>query len=240
MKLGKGYLHAGLAVILAICMAPAVIGCSSSCSDHRVARSEGIETDKLYNEVALPSYKVLAGNWSGSAVAIKPRLLITAAHVVLSDGGNPMQDIKIFSRIGKHTVICDAKVIKFRRAQDIALLETNVDLPYTAQLIAREEIYEAVLWGSAVAASGYALGVDDPVVTEGRITSLDTYGFMMYNCLTVFGNSGGPVYARSNGVWKVVSICQQVFTAGGPVCHMGLGMNTWSLLDFVYPPKENE
>lgn len=233
MKLGKGLLHVSLLVLLALGFAPTVIGCSSSCSDHRVSQSQANEADQLLNEVALPSYKVITGRGSGSAVAFRSRFLLTAAHVVLSDTNEPLPDIKVYSKLGRHKVIADAVVVKFDYKRDLAVLKVNVAMPYIAQLVSKEDILTSVKWGSNVVASGYALGVDDPVVTEGRISSVDNEGFIQYTCSTVFGNSGGPVYTKCNGEYKVFSICQLVFMAYGPVCHMGLGVNSWTMLDFV-------
>ena len=233
MKLGKGLLHVSLLVLLAVGFAPTVIGCSGSCSDHRVSQSQADEADQLLNEVALPSYKVITDRGSGSAVAFRSRFLLTAAHVVLTDSDIPLVNIKVYSQLGSHKVIADAEVVKFDSKRDLAILKVNVNMPYIAPLVKPEEIITNVLWGSLVVASGYALGVDDPVLTEGRISSVDNDGFIQYTCLTVFGNSGGPVYVKCNGEYKVFSICQRIHMAYGPICHMGLGVNTWTMLDFV-------
>ena len=233
MKLGKGLLHVSLLVLLALGFVPTVIGCSVSCSDHRVSQSQANEADQLLNEVALPSYKVITDRGSGSAVAFKSRFLLTAAHVVLTDSNIPLVNIKVFSKLGDHKVIADAEVVKFDVRRDLAILKVNVAMPYIAKLVSQEDVVTSVLWGSNVVASGYALGVDSPVVTEGRISSVDNEGFMLYTCPTVFGNSGGPVYVKCNGEYRVFSICQMVFMAYGPVCHMGLGVNSWTMLDFV-------
>lgn len=231
----KGLLSLLLATMLA-CAPGSLISCSSgmalSCDEHHQS------ADKILNEVALPTYKVLGSDgeasWSGSAVAISARELITAAHVVVDSQGKPAEKIHIFSKLGKHKVIATAKVVKAKVKQDIALIRVEVDLPYIADVVSKYEIIEHVKWGTRVWVSGHALGVDEPVVTDGYINSTNDEGWIRYSAPQIFGNSGGPVYSLINGRFKLVSISQAGYVAGmSMVTHMSLGVNPWTLLDTI-------
>lgn len=215
-----------------------IIGCSTqSTNPSGCQENEQSEITNLFSQVALPTYKVLASegefSWSGSAVAYDKRHLVTAAHVVLSDlTGQPVDKLYIFNKLGRHKVIAEVRVIKFSKENDLALIETTVDVPYVAAFTSPKELKE-LGWGSLVVASGYSLGIDDQVVTEGRVTSTDLDGFILYSAPTMPGNSGGPVFHRFRDGYKVFSISQAGFIAGGPVAHMGLGVNPYVLYNFM-------
>lgn len=228
----KGLSSLLLATMLA-CAPTGLISCASQSSMQDCAIHHP-SMDKIFNEVALPTYKLLGqdgeAEWTGSAVAVGPRLLVTASHCVVDHTGKPAEKIHIFSKIGKHKVIADAKVVRSIINQDLALLSVEVDLPYIAEVLSYEDLLMDVKWGTHVWVSGHALGVDEPVVTDGWINSVDDSGWIRYSAPQIYGNSGGPVYGYFNGKFKVVSIAQAGYTAGmSMVTHMSLGVNPWRL-----------
>lgn len=231
----KGLLSLLMATLLA-CAPASLISCSAgqalSCNEHHPS------ADKILNEVALPTYKVLGSDgeasWSGSAVAISRRELVTAAHVVVDSENKPAEKIHIFSKLGEKKFIAFATVVRSLVKQDIAIIRVEVDLPYVAQVVTKEEIISDVKWGSHVWVSGHALGVDEPVVTDGWINSVNDDNWIRYSAPQIYGNSGGPVYSLINGRFKLVSIAQAGYTSGFTmVTHMSLGVNPWTMLEII-------
>ena len=229
-----------LATLLCILSPVSITSCASQPSACEHADVFHPSAKQLFNEVALPTYKILAssesGDWSGSAVAIGTNTLVTAAHVVTDVV--PLKSIYVFSKLGKKKVIASAKVLKADIKSDLAVITTDVPLPYWAEVMEREEIAEFGRWGSRVWVSGHALGCDEPVITDGTINSTDDFGFIRYSAAQIFGNSGGPVFARTPSGFKVMSIAQAGYVSGfSMVTHMSLGANPYTLNTFLFGGK---
>src|SRR3990167_9737072 len=237
------------ALLLAACLllAPAPL---ISCSDTTVAMSHLVDApsdmDLVFNQVALPTYKLLVkegeAEWSGSAVAIDRFTLVTAAHVVTDMANQPVSDAAtlVFARLGNVKYIAQAKVKALLVKFDLAIITVSVPLPYIAKVASLSDLPRMVRWGERVWVSGHALGVDLPVVTDGRINDLNDDGkWLRYTAPQIYGNSGGPVYAfdPACGHFKLVSIAKAGYVSGvSMVTHMRLGCNSFTLLRFI---KEN-
>ena len=195
---------------------------------------------KLLNEVALPTYKVIAktpdGTWSGSAVAINEDTLLTAAHVVLDPAGAPIENVMLHRSLDAD-VISEAVVVKLDADKDIAILKSKTRLPNWAKVLPFDAISETVTWMAPVVACGNSLGLDDSIVSFGYITSLDDTDqhFIRHNAHTLPGNSGGPVFVLHNNRWKVFSIHQANYLVGfgTPSGQMGLSCNPYTLTTFI-------
>src|SRR3990167_10176885 len=234
------------ALLLAACLllAPAPL---ISCSATPVAMSHLVDgpsdMDLVFSQVALPTYKVLAkdgeAEWSGSAVAIDRFTLVTAAHVVTDMANSALTEpVVIFSKIGKK-YIGHARVKALMVRSDLAILKTDAELPHFAQVPLEPELPTLVRWGERVWVSGHALGVDSPIVTDGRINDLadespSGASWIRYTAPQIYGNSGGPVYCFDGRSFKLVSIAQAGYVSGmSMVTHMSLGCNSYTLLRFI-------
>ncbi len=233
----KGLSALLLAVILLCAPAPLI-----SCSSPQTSMSGGelsSDIDAIFVQVALPAYKVLAkvdgAEWTGSAVAISRKHLVTAAHVVTDKAKQPVAGgLTVYSKLARY--IADAKVVKLLVKYDLAVLEVNVTLPNRAFLASDTSIPRLPQWGARVWVSGYPLGVDEPVVTDGRINSLDDSKWIRYTAPQIYGNSGGPVFSYDAvyGRFVLTSIAQANYGVGmSMVTHMSLGVNSFTLNKFI-------
>ena len=227
----------GVKMLLTLALMIPALGCitpSVERMDVRITVSQdpAYAPYKLLNEVALPTYKVLAPSWSGSSVAINENTLITAAHVVVDETGSPLPSVLIHRSLG-NDLATEATVEFFNIKQDLAVLRTKTKLDVWAKMLPYTQISNRVTWMALVVACGNSLGTDDAHVTFGHITSLNDDGMIRYSALTMPGNSGGPVFVLSGNVWHVASISQAGYVAGAPIAHMGLGCNPFTLNLFV-------
>ena len=155
-----------------------------------------------------------------SGVLIAPKRLLTAAHCeqpVMTVGGE------------------EARVLARNAATDLLLLEVNVRGVYFPVYLAN--LPEDV----AVKVVGFPLNRGVQYLTDGT-TQGDVPGYEFYTAISapvMFGNSGGPVFAKVNGVWMVVGIVSAVAsgTMGGMfpfvVPHMGLMVNGKAIGSFL-------
>ena len=75
---------------------------------------------------------------------------------------------------------------------------------------------------------GAALG-NEPVVTEGKINGMgipiDNYEYWLSTAPSIFGNSGGGVFAPQNDHWAFIGIPSRISVMGGfvatPITHLG-------------------
>jgi S1-C subfamily serine protease len=203
-------------------------------------RSEAVE---LYRELNLSTCLIRAETGLGSGVILSRDLVLTAAHVVshspivADDNGNPkrgepeIEKCVIIKNAPGIPFLAEAKVIKIDYELDLAVLRLARVWPFT---IAKLATFDPYLYQKAWA-SGHPHGVTDTEITEGRIQDLWDDGFIRYSSPTTFGNSGGPVFIREDGRFKVSSIVQRVHTEGGGVAvnHLGLGALPENVRDFM-------
>ncbi len=231
---GLKALLTGAALTLTLSLAP---GCAMR--PDAIAVNLTITQDPAYrpvillNEVALNTYKVLGPGWTGSAVAIGPRTLVTAAHVVVTEELLPLEKVTLYRSLGED-YISEASVLKVDTDHDLALLTSATDLPNFARVLPEAEIAKRVTWMTQVVTCGHPLGTNDATIGFGNITSLDDGGYIRYNAHSLPGNSGGPVFLHDGTHWVVFSISQAGYTAGmGYADSMGLGVNPFTLAEFL-------
>lgn len=248
--------YSGILIVLLVLVSP--VACNTVTyritNDHDVISPVGDREEalELLKDVALPTLLVRAEGGLGSAVVFGDgSLALTAAHVVshrellLDKDGAPQRDadgrpiygsyviekVAVLKSFGPSPFLTGVTVIKFDPDLDLAVLRLAQVYPYgTAKFYSVEPYLYQKAW-----ISGHPHGVTDTTITEGRIQALWDDGFIRYSALSTFGNSGGPVFLRENGRYRVFSICQRVHTEGFGIAttHMGLGVLPAKMLDFV-------
>lgn len=172
--------------ILALCLL-------CSCSYHVRPTQEQAEIQATVHLVSLEG--------SCSGVAIGRKSILTAAHCVGA--------INVaFDYTGK--VLCRATPVKVDEDEDVALLRTHCDLPVRAPIGTSEPVM-----GTRATVTGYPLGVNFPVKTDGYLTTAVKTQGLSYNkqvlsAPTVGGNSGGPVWVNGEVV-GIVSVGAEIY-----------------------------
>lgn len=193
--------------------------------------------DRLWFDVACPGVRVTVGTGASGGVSFLWRdgvtYVLTAAHVVTDLQGNPRPGIKVAQR--QTAVPLNATVDKIFEEADLAVLKVEGRALFVdAQIVSRRELRESpIAWGAAVVTFGYPIGEEEGVLTEGRITSVDSHGMLRYSAPTFYGNSGGGIYVYVNDGWRLISIAQRIAIrpATGPYVHVGRGVLPSTLLD---------
>ena len=199
------------------------------------------DANELHQELAMATVLVRTDSGTGSGVVVADgSLVLTAAHVVSHlepeydmDGNlkrNPDGSLipkvvpeipVVFKNLGITPFLSGAEVIKIDVEKDLAVLKLAVKWPYTSAKLAQSDPYlYQKCW-----ISGHPHGVTDTYITEGRVQDLWDDGFVRYSAPTTFGNSGGPVFIREDGKYRLTSIVQRVHVEGMGVAvnHLGLG-----------------
>lgn len=210
-----------------------------------VVMDDAAEAAELYRELNLSTVLITADDGGlGSGVVLRNDLVLTAAHVVsrrsvvTDDDGNPKwgpyEPLK--SAVLKNLpygppFVSGAEIVKIDYELDLAVLKLARVWPYT---IAKLATFDPFLY-QKVWIAGHPHGVTDTEITEGRIQDLWDENFVRYSAPTTFGNSGGPVFIRENGKFRVTSIVQRVHVEGGGVAvnHLGLGALPDKVRDFM-------
>lgn len=237
--------------LLALFLVTPNLACNYSYDVKVITMPSDEDGRELYLKVALPTILVRGESGVGSGVVFGDgSLVLTAAHVVSSselvidDDGQPkrnpdgsfvfkttIEKVIVVKNEGLVPFVSAAEVIKFNDDLDIAVLKLARVYPYAKAKIASAdpELYEKC-W-----VSGHPHGVNDPMVTEGRVQDLWIDGFILYSAPTTFGNSGGPVWLKVGKEYLVSSVVQRVFSEGQGVAvnHMGLGALPIRVREFV-------
>ena len=169
--------------------------------------------------------------WSARAGDEAHTYVLTAWHVVREDGGKKGEGWPLeidFFRDGNLERTEPATVLAIEEQLDLALLRVvgKVTHPSPARLATREEL-AAMRRFAPVVAIGCPLGYP-PLPTTGQLTSrdkeLDGIHYWMVNAPTIFGNSGGGIYAARSrtmlGVLSRISAYKNMIDVAVP--HMGL------------------
>jgi len=129
----------------------------------------------------------------GSAVAIAPRLLVTACHVVESATG-----VTIARDKGQRVVKIDTVTHDPDHSRDLCLLRTAESLPSTPAVIAP---IESVKVGEKVYAIGSPLGLElsltDGLVSALRVAPNETLPSIQTSAAIAPGSSGGGLFDDS-------------------------------------------
>lgn len=235
----------GIALLALLVITP-----SLACSTYNVSvitMASDEEARELYLKVALPTVLVRTDLGSGSGVVFGDgTYVLTAAHVIshievkLDNNGLPhdeivTEDAVVFKNEGLTPFVTGTTIVKINADLDLAVLKLARVYPYAKAKFASSdpELYQKC-W-----ASGHPHGINDPLVSEGRVQDLWIEGFILYSSPTTFGNSGGPVFIREGKAgerqeYRVSSVVQRVFSESGvAVNHMGLGALPSTVRDFV-------
>jgi S1-C subfamily serine protease len=151
--------------------------------------------DAGYSQVREATHQLVSEFGSCSAVAIKPDVLLTAAHCDAPE-----------LRVGR----LNGVVVKKDESKDLMLV-------YVAGLNSQVLSVAKAMPGldEKVALAGFPLGVGE-VVTEGRVQSLTTLApdhLALVSAPGVFGNSGGPVVVRRGMHYEVVGVVSMIVVA---------------------------
>ena len=209
----------------------------TACSTYNVSITPPASHDddirQMYMQMALPTVLVRAETGTGTGVVFgNGQYVLTAAHVITrvevenDENGIPKdvlirEPAVIFKNESLVPFLSGTELVKVNDDLDLAILKLARVYPYGSATLATEdpELYEKC-W-----VSGHPHGVNDPMITEGRVQDLWENGFILYSAPTTFGNSGGPVWMKRGNKWLVSSVVQRVFVEGFGVAvnHMGLG-----------------
>jgi S1-C subfamily serine protease len=180
-------------------------------------------------------------------------LVLTAWHIVkdnvVGEGGPAPVEIDIYDEHGKASEEKGTVVARHENL-DLALVELEGDklVPATARLPRPADLDRLTIF-SRVYAIGCPLGYA-PIPTSGEITSkekeLDGITYWMVNAPTIFGNSGGGIYAAESrqliGVLSRISAYKNLIDVAVP--HMGIvtpitQVYDWlETTDFAYVRRE--
>ena len=128
-----------------------------------------------------------------------------------------------------------ADIVTYDKQVDIAILklESPKQCPYVAKLIDKDKVDSLRLFMDAFA-SGCSLG-HDPICNQGQITYLnekiDNRQYLMSNCSSIFGNSGGALFLADTG--------EQIgITARISAIQLGFGVDIITWMGFSISPSE--
>ena len=201
------------------------LGCPATAQNsglERLTRTEQILSWKAVGRVEIGSQ----GFCTGTLIATD--LVLTAAHCLFDDRGNPRPIDQLTFRAGlaDGTSVADAKVAratahsKYTPSQsgrqdgdqiryDVALLELDSTIPAA---LAPPFAVDRPGNGAEVSVVSYARGREDALSWQRACTVLGRRdGLIAVDCDVTFGASGAPVFDRSQGRARIVSI----ISAGG-------------------------
>ena len=128
-----------------------------------------------------------------------------------------------------------ADIIAYDKLVDIAVLKLDSpkSCPHIAKLIDKNDVSSIKLFTDAYA-SGCSLG-HDPICNQGQITyvneKIDNKQYLMSNCSSIFGNSGGALFLAETG--------EQIgITARISAIQLGFGVDIITWMGFSIAPYE--
>ena len=133
----------------------------------------------------------------GSGVAIGPRLILTARHVVWAMSAYAVVLPGVSEPIPARPVYVDLE-------QDIAFLVVDQDLPHYLSLPAVRRL----AMSEPVSVSGYPLDLREPnpAASSGEVSRIARDGLLHLTLSANPGNSGGPVIDRAGRIIGIVSM----------------------------------
>ena len=128
-----------------------------------------------------------------------------------------------------------ADIVAYDKVTDLAVLklESPRPCPFVADIIPKDKIDTIKVFSDAYA-SGCSLG-HEPICNQGQITYLtekmDNRVYLMSNCSSIFGNSGGALFLASTG--------EQIgVTARITGIQLGFGLDIITWMGFSVSPQE--
>lgn len=161
---------------------------------------------------------------SCSAVLIQPHILLSAAHCNVGEAYIGKEKLVVL----KEDKSVDLLLLYSRSIVDGAIPIAGVDAPLDTHVVV----------------VGYPLG-EGQVVTEGVVQKvtmdeIPTSVFLM-TAPTIFGNSGGPVFAKVHGRYMVVGITDAVSVVYGmvPIPHLAFAVRAAVINEFLKDGEAN-
>lgn len=216
------------------------------------------ERKEVLEQILKPSVRVVAKKALGSGTVVYSKggetYLLTNHHVI---GGNiEYKDIwdgvirksikKDFTspvevQMGRFdengvylaSTSVQADIVAYSEQQDLALLKLRDKVDYPVVNLYPKAKTETVPLLVDLVCCGCALG-EKPVITFGNLNGIqieiDNEDFWLSTAPSIFGNSGGSVYAKDEGTWKFLGIPSRI-----PVIPIGYGGNAITHLGFFIP-----
>jgi len=173
----------------------------------------------------------------GSGVVIRQAdtaMILTAFHVI--DGAKTLKVSHRDSMTGA-LLQTDGKVVRVDRVHDLALVETKPIWPGSALLVTYEQYDGDLTSFQECLQAGYPLLTETVHISYGLICNLDDHGRLRTSAPIVYGNSGGGVFAKIDGKWRLIGILQAVRLVDGdrshPVPHINYSASPLWVLRFV-------
>lgn len=210
--------------------------------------------EKLINEILRPVCRIRAGDAVGSGTIVYSgkygTYLLSNWHVVESrveykevwdellrrnvkkEFCSTVEiDINKIDNIGrsKGLITTIGDIVIGNKMQDLVLLKMRSDELFPCVDLYPEEEVELIPLLTPLACTGAALG-EKPVVTFGHLNGtqieIDKYEYWLSSAPSIFGNSGGAVFAKKDDKWLFVGIPSRVAVVfigfgGSAVSHMG-------------------
>jgi S1-C subfamily serine protease len=201
----------------------------------RAAAGPGVGVEARYRELLSPTVRVGGVHEVGSGTVLWSRTMgtqtvtyvLTAWHVFQEDPQDSPVEVDYY-RDGDPDRTESGSLVAIDQALDLALVEvTGGEIhPCLALLASRADLEQLPIF-TPVYAIGCPLGYP-PLPTRGEVTSrgkeLDGIDYWMINAPTIFGNSGGGIYAAEGhlmiGVLSRISAYKNMIDVAVP--HMGL------------------
>ena len=170
-----------------------------------------------FDQIRAATWQLTGEQGTCSAVAIKPDVLLTAAHCDQKD-----------------MLINGKTAIKVKKDESTDLMLLYVPTLNSPVVSVADESPEQ---DTPVVASGYPLG-QGPHLTEGRMQYKEEGGYMRTTTPIVFGNSGGGMFAFDGFSYKLVGINSAIAVAPIgffpiPVFHMSRVSSTEAIQEFL-------
>jgi S1-C subfamily serine protease len=171
-----------------------------------------------YEQMLFTTVRVETDTGTGSGVIIdKFRgyvFILTAQHVV-KDGK------EFFVTFYPDQDTYPAELLKLSPDHDLAILQVKHNHKYVANWHAP---FEPLIF-TEVYKIGASLGSLHPRVTNGLVSDVDEYGFIV-SAPVVFGDSGGGIFMEDNGEYVLIGIVKALGVAAPygmplPVFHVG-------------------
>jgi len=206
--------------LLALILAGGLLACNNGCGatdpvvinyniTQPIKQHSQVEVLKKYNVIVHRERKAVCGGTIIFSDKNKTQVL-TATHCIMDDLQVPMSYGLINVGDGE---LYRVKVVRFHRAQDLALLETTDKIkPQKTAPIARL----APVFGDEVWAIGYGAAVED-AVSKGIVSKTDSTGHMGTHVMQLditgwYGNSGGGIYNKD---FELVGVMIEFGPQGG-------------------------
>ncbi|MFZ7090878.1 trypsin-like serine peptidase [Primorskyibacter sp. 2E233] len=160
-----------------------------------------------------------------TATLIARDIVLTAAHCVFDQNGQPLAAERIRFRAGYHRgqSIADRRVVKwvvpdgYQRAatwsHDASMVPRDVALLRLDRAIHAAEanpfrVASAPAQGSAVSVVSYGQGRAEVLSREASCALTGHYrdGILTFDCDVTFGSSGAPVFVREDGRLRILSV----------------------------------